>query len=694
VWLSFAQRFSHNHAMNFNRLHVTSLRSKITLFTLMIFLASIWSLEFYASRLLRQDMQRQLGDQQYSVVSFIASAIEDHLQDRINALELLAESIDQQALSDPAAVQSLLANQEVLQSLFSGGVLIANADGIVIAEAPLRGRIGFDLSARAAFVDAISERRTIVGSPTMGTQPPMPLVGITTPILNRQGEVTGGIVGIIDLLNAEFLDYLTQSRYGSTGAYHLVAHDQRLIMASTRKERTLQALSVPGEVPAIDLFIEGYEGTQVYVNQFGEEVMNSVKRLAGMDWAASASISTQEAFAPIILMQQRTLVVALLLSLLSTAATWAMLRRQLTPLSDNVKALASMAASDHPPQPLPIVRNDEIGTLVAGFNHLLQILSQRESALLESQQKLTENEALFRMLTEDISEIVWREDANLNIVYISPADERLRGFPADEVLGRPMFEMLTPEGVALMREVLARGESRATVPVRCKDGREVWMDVTMTREFDGEGKICGYHGIGRDITERRSIEEQIRHLAFYDSLTQLPNRRMLNDRLAMAMAASKRSGLHGAVMLLDLDNFKPLNDEHGHAAGDLLLIEVARRLNATVREVDTVARLGGDEFVVVLSNLKEAVALSRVEALAVAEKIREALEQPYLLQVVREGAQTETIRHLCSCCVGVALFSGEIESQNVLLKRADDAMYQAKQAGRNTVRYMAASSAI
>jgi diguanylate cyclase (GGDEF)-like protein/PAS domain S-box-containing protein len=371
-----------------------------------------------------------------------------------------------------------------------------------------------------------------------------------------------------------------------------------------------------------------------------------------------------------------------------------MLRRQLTPLSDNVKALASMAASDHPPQPLPIVRNDEIGTLVAGFNHLLQILSQRESALLESQQKLTENEALFRMLTEDISEIVWREDANLNIVYISPADERLRGFPADEVLGRPMFEMLTPEGVALMREVLARGESRATVPVRCKDGREVWMDVTMTREFDGEGKICGYHGIGRDITERRSIEEQIRHLAFYDSLTQLPNRRMLNDRLAMAMAASKRSGLHGAVMLLDLDNFKPLNDEHGHAAGDLLLIEVARRLNATVREVDTVARLGGDEFVVVLSNLKEAVALSRVEALAVAEKIREALEQPYLLQVVREGAQTETIRHLCSCCVGVALFSGEIESQNVLLKRADDAMYQAKQAGRNTVRYMAASSAI
>lgn len=680
--------------MNLSRLHITSLKSKITLFTLMIFLVSIWSLEFYGSRLLRQDMQRQLGDQQFSVVSFIASGVEDHLQSRINALELLAGSIDQQALGDSATVQSLLTDQGILQSLFSGGVLIANPDGIVIAEVPLAtGRIGFDLSARAAFVDAMRERRTIVGSPTMGTQPPMPLVGITTPILNSQGQVQGSIVGIIDLLNAGFLDYLTESKYGETGAYFLAAQEERLIMASTRKDRTLQPLSAPGEIPAIDRFIDGYEGTQVYMNQFGVEVMNSVKRLTSVDWAASASISTQEAFAPIRLMQQRTFAAAVLLSVLASAATWVMLRGQLTPLFDNVKTLAVMAASNLPPQPLPIVRNDEIGTLVAGFNHLLLSLSQRETALRDSQQKLRENEALFRMLTEDISEVVWREDADLNIIYISPADARLRGFPADEVLGRPMLEMLTPEGVALMHEVLARGDSRATLPLRCKDGSEVWMDVTMTREFDAEGRVTGYHGISRDVTERRAIEEQIKHLAFYDPLTQLPNRRMLNDRLAMAMAGSKRSGLYGAVMLLDLDNFKPLNDEQGHAAGDLLLIEVARRLNATVREVDTVARLGGDEFVVVLGNLEEDEVLSRSEALAVAEKIRVALEQPYLLKVARDGAQEQVISHRCSCCVGVALFMGESESQNAVLKRADDAMYQAKQGGRNAVRYLAGPGA-
>lgn len=676
--------------MNLRRLHVISLKSKITLFTLLIFLASIWSLEFYATRLLRQDMQRQLGDQQFSVVSFIASAIEDHLQDRVGALELLASGLNQQLLEDSEAAQSLLLNQRVLQSLFSGGLTIANAEGIVIAESSeARQRIGFNLSTSPSFIGATKARQTVIGSPSMGTQPPMPLVGIVTPILDPGGRLTGAVVGVIDLQSADFLDYLNESKYGETGAYYLVAHDERLIMASTRNERILQSLVAPGVIPAVDRFIDGYEGTLLFENQVGDEVMTSTKRLTTVNWGVSASIPTEEAFAPIRLMQQRTLAVALLLSAVASAATWVMLRRQLTPLFDNVRTLALMAASDHPPQPLPIVRNDEIGMLVAGFNHLLQSLSQRETALRESQQKLRENEALFRMLTEDISEIVWREDASLNVVYISPADERLRGFAASEVLGRPMFEMLTPEGVALMREVLARQDSRATVPLRCKDGSEVWMDVTMTREFDAAGNASGYHGIGRDVTERRSIEEQIKHLAFYDPLTQLPNRRMLNDRLAMVMAGSKRSGLQGAVMLLDLDNFKPLNDVQGHAVGDLLLIEVARRLSATVREVDTVARLGGDEFVVVLSNLKEAEEPSRIEALAVAEKIRVALEQPYLLQVVREGAQEQSIRHRSSCCVGVALFMGEDESQNVVLKRADDAMYQAKQAGRNAVRYMA-----
>ncbi|MBX9937187.1 MAG: GGDEF domain-containing protein, partial [Burkholderiaceae bacterium] len=167
----------------------------------------------------------------------------------------------------------------------------------------------------------------------------------------------------------------------------------------------------------------------------------------------------------------------------------------------------------------------------------------------------------------------------------------------------------------------------------------------------------------------------------------LPNRRLLDERLALALASSRRTGLHGALMLLDLDNFKPLNDTYGHAAGDLLLIEVARRLSASIREVDTAARLGGDEFVVVIGDLEADAEVALEHAQAVAEKIRATLAQPYLLTVAEhQDTPAIMIEHHGSCSMGLTLFTGQdTQRQTELLKQADDAMYRAKQAGRNTV---------
>jgi diguanylate cyclase (GGDEF)-like protein len=171
----------------------------------------------------------------------------------------------------------------------------------------------------------------------------------------------------------------------------------------------------------------------------------------------------------------------------------------------------------------------------------------------------------------------------------------------------------------------------------------------------------------------------------------MPNRRMLNIRLNQAMAFSKRSGNYGALMVLDLDNFKPLNDTLGHHAGDLLLLEVARRLIECVRETDTVARVGGDEFVVMLSELSSDRTESTRQAGEVAEKIRVRLAAPYQLTLNEEGQAGMEVKHRCSASIGVALFLNHEASQSDLLKWADAAMYQAKVAGRNSVQFSGAS---
>ena len=214
------------------------------------------------------------------------------------------------------------------------------------------------------------------------------------------------------------------------------------------------------------------------------------------------------------------------------------------------------------------------------------------------------------------------------------------------------------------------------------------MRLYQTHKFSipraGQSALIG--GIALDITEHKEMEEQVREQSLHDALTKLPNRRLLNDRLSQAMATSKRSACYGALLFLDLDNFKPLNDSHGHEVGDLLLIEVANRLKSCVRRSDTVARFGGDEFVVIISELSTDKAESSAQAEIVAEKIRSSLARPYLMTIKKPGGAETTVEHNCTASIGMVLFINQEASQSDILKWADTAMYQAKEAGRNLIR--------
>ena len=267
------------------------------------------------------------------------------------------------------------------------------------------------------------------------------------------------------------------------------------------------------------------------------------------------------------------------------------------------------------------------------------------------------------------------------IVFVNDAFERHTGYSRDEVVGKTplMLKGALTESSELYRISLALVQSqpvRAELAVYKKDGEPLWMELEIVAvDYFGRG-LTHWVSVARDISARKAAEDEIEHLAFYDTLTQLPNRQLLMTRLEGAIVKITRNRKIGALMFIDLDNFKVLNDTQGHSKGDLLLQKVALRLTSCVRQSDTVARLGGDEFVVMLEDLganpKAAVDNARI----IGEQILAALSEPYDLA---------DYQHYATCSIGITSFSRNRESIGDLLKQADLAMYQAKAAGRNSV---------
>jgi diguanylate cyclase (GGDEF)-like protein/PAS domain S-box-containing protein len=305
---------------------------------------------------------------------------------------------------------------------------------------------------------------------------------------------------------------------------------------------------------------------------------------------------------------------------------------------------------------------------------------------------LKESELRYRTIADFTADWEYWSLPDGTLRYVSPSCEEVCGYTPQELYADPLLlrRMVHPDDLALFDDhVHQLSDQGVTEPIdyriRTKHGEERWIAHVCRQVFDADGKSLGRRASNRDDTRNKELQEQIRQLAFIDPLTALPNRRLLLDRLEQALAANQRSEGFGALMFLDLDNFKPLNDQHGHGAGDLLLLEVARRLKACVRGVDTVSRIGGDEFVVLLGELAADQAQAAEQASKLAEKVRFSLAEPYLLPVSNNA---EAIKHHCSASIGVVLIDPQHKSVEGLLKWADAAMYLAKEEGRNRVNFM------
>lgn len=333
--------------------------------------------------------------------------------------------------------------------------------------------------------------------------------------------------------------------------------------------------------------------------------------------------------------------------------------------------------------------------LLLGFYLMItrRRLAQEHEALQLKQRQLQASEQHLQTVILNEPECIKTIDAEGKLVQMNPAGlAMIEADSFDQVEGSPIIEMIAPEYRDAYREMHDRVISGETIQMEfevlgLKGGRR-WMETHAVPMHEG-GKTL-HLAVTRDITERKKLEQEIRQLAFYDALTGLPNRRLLDDRFHLALAASKRTGNKGALMFLDLDNFKPLNDDYGHSVGDRLLIEAASRLRNCVRGIDTVSRFGGDEFVILLSELDREIGPATAQARQIAEKALAALSRPYLLPVYSKQQAASLLEHHCTASIGVALFSGATDSPDDILSAADAAMYRAKEAGRNQIAFHSA----
>ncbi|TXT40965.1 MAG: GGDEF domain protein [Comamonadaceae bacterium] len=513
-------------------------------------------------------------------------------------------------------------------------------------------------------------------------------------------EASGITVAEIDL--QFLLAGITKIKVGDTGHAYAVDTQGRLI-AHPNIGLVLKHSSMI-DLPQVRAAIQdATQDSGEFVDAIdldGKQVLTAFGVIPYLGWFVFVEEPISQAFHPLYAQAVRSALLILVGMVATVLACVALVRQMVKPihaLRDGAK-LIGRGVFD---QPITVHTGDELEELAGEFNRMSSQLHDSyttlERKVAQRTQELTESERLLRQaqriaglgsFTCNLKTGVWTSSEVLDeVLGIDKAYERTaQGWDA----------LVHPDDLPAVKEafksaVLDKKKAMDNVLriIRHHDRAERWVHGLGRVEFAPDGTVQSLHGTIQDITERQQMEDQVRQLAFYDPLTELPNRRLLNDRLNQMLIAGRRTGSYGALMFLDLDNFKPLNDRYGHAVGDRLLIEVAQRLTQCVRKADTVSRFGGDEFVVMLCELSNNRAEATLQAQVVAEKIRASLSELYSLPVRIEGNTLTTIEHRCSVSIGVMVFNCAEAMADHILKGADAAMYQAKDAGRNLVRLYA-----
>jgi signal transduction histidine kinase/ActR/RegA family two-component response regulator len=356
-----------------------SLKTRVTFVTSAILLVGLWTLVLVESSTQLRNLRTLLGNHQSSVVEAIADQINVQIDERMQALEAVATRLSTRMNQPLEVLQADLEALPTLGILFNAGFYVTGTDGVATASVPLSAhRRGVNCLGRIHVYRALKENLSSVSDVVVGIALKVPVFAFGVPIHDPSGQVIGCLVGVTDLTKANFLDRVSQHKLGKTGGYLLVSRAQRIIVTATDKSRIMERLAGPGVSPSIDRFLSGWEGYDVLVNPLGVEVLVAVHQIPLAGWYLAAATPTAEAFQPVTDLQNRLLLLAVVLTLAAGLVNWFVLKRQLSPVESTIRTLSALTLASGPVQPLAVTRHDEVGELIESFNRLLRALEERE----------------------------------------------------------------------------------------------------------------------------------------------------------------------------------------------------------------------------------------------------------------------------------------------------------------------------
>ncbi len=644
-----------------------TLATRTSTATSLLFLFAILAVGMASLHSSRTQLTNVMITEQNTLVERIADNLDQKLRALQRALLLSAIEISEADVASSDAAQEYLDSNSGLYAAFDRSIFLFSEKGILLAERPFKpGRRGDNASWRPYIKDTIRTQEPVISEPFLTNVGDANMVLVMTmPVFAKDGRMIAILTGSLGLTHPGMLGNIAKTVIGRTGYLYIVTADGKLIMHPDR-QRLSQVAFAPLANPLFDRALNGFEGTEETLDANDRRALVSYNRVKSSNWIVAAVYPKDEAFLAVHDLIWRFVEFLLVAFVIVVLAIWVSMRYLMRPLVSLTRHLSNYTATEEIAPLLGTAGSGEIGALTTAFNRLTARLHEREITLVETMQR-------YQLITENSTDLITKHDPTGVISYASPVSSSVLGIAHDALIGRSLCEFVHPEDFEVVRSAFAEASQAKTLPTviyraRHVDQHYVWFETTMRLMKLATGEetkkiLC----ISRDISDRKRMEQRLHELARTDHLTTLPNRFLLDERFAGGLAQARREGSMLAMLMIDIDRFKNINDTLGHGMGDALLKLVGSKLKSCIRECDTLARWGGDEFVLLLPGLQDSET-----AVTVAQRCLSALKEPFAI----DGQAL----HI-TASVGISVSPDASAEAETLLKNADTAMYKAKARG-------------